>query len=251
MEEIFRSPSARLPAPMPEQAPRRNTPSILEAISFAPPFAPNMNLSAQRVTITSPIVTTEPAAKVCYVCRMQGHTASCCNFAAINQVTLRPMFCGPEEQARRQRWFTSGTHGPYPFSTSPPFARLRFSEVPASALTADNDEELNEEERSASVTEVRHEEVEQRRSVTEVRQEEVEQRRPSEARHQQQATWQQLENTAKEMQREAQALLVEAKNKKKREDLMKDIQKDEKAASEARDRAEKSKKRLRDMDNGN
>ena len=237
MEEIFRSPSARLPAPMPEQAPRRNTPSILEAISFAPPFAPNMNLSAQRVTITSPIVTTEPAAKVCYVCRMQGHTASCCNFAAINQVTLRPMFCGPEEQARRQRWFTSGTHGPYPFSTSPPFARLRFSEVPASAHTADNDEEINEEERSAS--------------VTEVRQEEVEQRRPSEVRHQQQATWQQLENTAKEMQREAQALLVEAKNRKKREDLIKDIQKDEKAASEARDRAEKSKKRLRDMDNGN
>ena len=75
MEEILRngvprSPSARLPAPRPAEelfAPRRNTASILEQISFAP----NMNLSAQRVMINTPIVTTAPAVLVCYVCRLE------------------------------------------------------------------------------------------------------------------------------------------------------------------------------------
>ena len=51
------------------------------------------------------------------------------------------------------------------------------------------------------------------------------------------------------MQRQAQALLNKARNQKKRAELLKEIQKEEKAALEARDRAEKSKKRLRDIDN--
>ena len=111
-------------APRPEEeelfAPRRNTTSILEKISLAP----HLNLSAQKVTINSPIVTTAPAVSVCYVCRGQGHTSSCCYYATIHQVKLRPVWCGATEQARREMWIKSGTLGPYPFQTSPPFARL-------------------------------------------------------------------------------------------------------------------------------
>ena len=271
MEEILRngiqrSPSARQPAPIPQEQllPRRNTPSILEQMTLAP----TLNMSAQRVTINSPIVTTTPAALVCYVCRLQGHTASRCFFAAIDQVMLRPVFCGPAEQARRRLWLQSGNHGPYPFSTSPPFARLPepsaetesqtpisfagFSEVPTWALApeyVDSDETLDgegqeavvkDEERSASVTEV---------GQAPVLRQEVERRSPSEVRQVNRLapTWQQQEERGKELQRQGQALLVEARNLKKKADLEKEVQKDEKAAEEARERAEKSRKRLREM----
>ena len=41
--------------------------------------------------------------------------------------------------------------------------------------------------------------------------------------------------------------MVQAKGIKKRTDLEKEVQKDEKVAEEARERAEKSRKRLRDL----
>ena len=266
MEEITRngiprSPSARQPAPRPEEeelfAPRRNTSSILEQISLTP----HLNLSAQKVTINSPMVTTAPAVSVCYVCRGQGHTASCCFFAAIHPVKLRPVWCGAAEQARRQMWLNSGDRGPYMFATSPPFALLpnpsaeniTQTNISFSGQThypepiPDDDETLDQEEEvSHRVQEVAEAESPQRQQPPATTPRRL--RSPSVAVNQT-PSWQQLEETAKEMQRQAQALLNKARNQKKRAELLKEIQKEEKAALDARDRAEKSKKRLRDIDN--
>ena len=237
---IPRSPSARQPAPTHHQeeflAPRRNTASILEQLTLAP----HLNLSAQRVTINSPIVTTAPAASVCYVCRGQGHTASCCFFAAIHQVKLRPVWCGETEQARREAWMKSGTLGPYPYQLSPPFAAMRTpsAEQPTQTNISfaghcpypnDDDETVDEQ-------------VSQRR---EEEQEEV----VEDLRFQALSppTWQEIEEKGKELQRQGHALMAQAKGMKKRADLEKEVQKEEKLAEEALERAEKSRKRLREL----
>ena len=247
---IPRSPSARQPAQTPPQhqeilAPRRNTASILEQMTLAP----NLNMSAQRVTINSPIVTTAPAASVCYVCRGQGHTASCCFFAAIHQVKLRPVWCGATEQARREAWIKSGTQGPYPFQMSPPFAPLHTpsAETPTQTNISfaghnhypepvpDDDETVDEQD------------VPQQEEIVEDLRYQAEQRTPLEVPHQQPQTWQEIEERGKDLQRQGHALVAQAKGMKKRADLEKEVEKEERLAEEALERAEKSRKRLREL----
>ena len=118
-----------------------------------------LNMTANRVIINSAIVTTERAVTECYVCRGQGHTASCCHFATIHQSKLRPVWCGAAEQARRERWVSGGTSGQYPFQTSAPYAAVPNQSIEAEAQTMitfqgyndvpetmiDDDETLDEE----------------------------------------------------------------------------------------------------------
>ena len=216
-------------------------------------LAPNLNLSAQRVIINSPMVTTAPAASVCYVCRGEGHTASCCFFAAIHQVKLRPVWCGAIEQARREAWIQSGTLGPYPFQMSPPFAAMRTPSAEKPTQTnisfagyCDYPEPVPDDDETVDEQEVSQRREEEQEEVVEDLRFQAERRSPLEVRHQQPPTWQEIEERGKALQRQGQALMVQAKGIKKRADLEKEVQKDEKVAEEARERAEKNRKRLRE-----
>ena len=246
---------------------RVGTPTLLNEMREQP-----VTMTANRVTINSPIVTTEPRPPKCYICRQDGHTASCCYYSTVDQMRLRPVWCGAQEQARRSEWISSFQRGPYPFNTSAPFLPLRGigreTQYDAADYTTQqmsqetNDGWEQQQSKEALLLEEGQRLVERREPPTTTKQprsrsatsgdadevvEDLRRRRPSEVRPQQVQSWQQQEERGKELQRQGQALLVEARNLKKKADLEKEVQKDEKAAEEARERAEKSRKRLREM----
>ena len=113
-----REPAPSVPAPRADVdeffARRRNTDSVLEQISLES----HVSMNAHRVTINAPIVTTQPAERQCYVCKMVGHTATNCCFAYICPRKLKPTHCGAQEHARRAMWLSGGERGLYPFGTS-------------------------------------------------------------------------------------------------------------------------------------
>ena len=108
--------------------------------------------------------------------------------------------------------------------------------LPGTSHVPDDDETLDEQE-------VPQEEQE----VVEDLRYQAERRSPLEVHHQQPPTWQEIEQRGKDLQRQGQVLMAQAKAIKRRADLEKEIQKDEKVAEEALERAEKSRKRLREL----